>query len=230
MAPAVFTACAAAKLWPLLVPARMTWLLQPLDTHVLSLFKAALQQAFQAARIRAADGRVDLSDLLTSVYAATQLVLEGRSWAHAFDSDGFVQAQSRVSTRVKDALRLSGAVHVAPTRPSTEELRVCFPRNVRVPVAHVWKAVSGSGAAGSVSATAPLRRSPRLAAASARVAAARGASAASVGASSSAAPSGMLTRARARPEGLGSVGMCHSPTMRPSLRLQLCEASAPVRK
>ena len=94
LAPAVFTACAAAKLWPLLVPARMTWLLQPLDTHVLSLFKAALQQAFQAARIRAADGRVDLSDLLTSVYAATQLVLKHNTHTQGCNLDGSVPKAS----------------------------------------------------------------------------------------------------------------------------------------
>ena len=35
----VLRACARVRIWPLLVPARLTWLLQPLDTHAFARYK-----------------------------------------------------------------------------------------------------------------------------------------------------------------------------------------------
>ena len=210
VATPVFTACAAVNIWPLVVPARMTWLLQPLDTHVFALYKACLQKVFQETRVRQTHGRVALTDLLLCVYAATQQVLEGRPWSSAFASDGFTSGQTHVSNRVKEALALSGPLDPPSSRPTLDQLRSCFPANVRPPLALLWRAVDRAPApSGSAAAVPALRRSPRLAAASAAAGAAdrlaAGASAVG-GAASAAAPSGAITRSRSRALALQPAG------------------------
>ena len=43
LASRVVKACFASQLWPVFVPARLTWLLQPCDTHVFLQYKAKLK-------------------------------------------------------------------------------------------------------------------------------------------------------------------------------------------
>lgn len=45
----VFEACVELRLWPAVVPAKCTWLLQPLDTHVFRSFKTQLRKDYHAA-------------------------------------------------------------------------------------------------------------------------------------------------------------------------------------
>jgi hypothetical protein len=48
--PRVLRACATAGIWPIVVPALMTWLLQPLDTDAFLPFKQRLRELYQSAR------------------------------------------------------------------------------------------------------------------------------------------------------------------------------------
>jgi hypothetical protein len=59
-APQVLRACASAGVWPIVVPAGMTFLLQPLDTHAFALYKAELVRSFHAARADSADAIGDI--------------------------------------------------------------------------------------------------------------------------------------------------------------------------
>ena len=56
----VIAACHAAHIWPIAVPAQMTWLLQPLDTHAFGTYKLRLKEAYQAARAATEDGAAHL--------------------------------------------------------------------------------------------------------------------------------------------------------------------------
>ena len=86
----VFAACAEVQIWPVVVPARMTWLLQPADTHAFLAYKICLQQLCHAARVRAADGDLTLADLrpcsapsvacLNSVSGAVPSIGTGTAW------------------------------------------------------------------------------------------------------------------------------------------------------
>ena len=136
---AVFATCARLGLWAVVVPAKMTWLLQPLDTHVFLVYKICLQKAYQAARIRAANPDISLADLLTCVYASIRDVVEGRPWAHAFDANGLGAAQNGVSDRVILKLLIAAPPANAAERPSHQQLQACFPKRMRIPVRAVWK-------------------------------------------------------------------------------------------
>ena len=108
--PPMINACRRHGVWPLFVPAKLTWLLQPLDTHGFSLFKHTLRMAHRRARARSADGVVPFADFVQCIYTAIRTVLQGRRWSSAVDADGFGQRLLQLSTRVVEELQLSGEV------------------------------------------------------------------------------------------------------------------------
>ena len=184
-APQVLRACEATGIWPVVVPAKATWLLQPLDTHVFLAYKVRLQKAYQEARLRTETGEIFLRELLPCIVLAVHQVFESREWAHAFNSDGFSLGQAAVSERVRSHLQLADAAAAPHVRPSLDQLSLCFPKRRVVPVAAIWRPyeprpphvgarlpASGLGAVGPVLPGPFARRaSPRLAARAARRAA-----------------------------------------------------------
>ena len=126
--PPMINACRRHGVWPLFVPAKLTWLLQPLDTHGFSLFKHTLRMAHRRARARSPDGVVPFADFLQCLYTAIRTtMLHGAPMVIGIDADGFGQRQLQLSTRVVEELQLSGEVFAPSTRPTDEQLRLCFP-------------------------------------------------------------------------------------------------------
>ena len=134
----VIRACYAAGLWPVVVPAQMTWLLQPLDTDAFRPYKAHLRNAYQEARIKSAAGDLSVSEFMPCVYSAIAHILQGRPWATAFERGGFGDQQAEISQTVRDELRLDGPVHVPALRPTEAQLKCCFPRRSNIPSATIW--------------------------------------------------------------------------------------------
>ena len=128
---AVLRACKAARVWVIVIPPRMTPLLQPLDAHVFALYKDRLIARYQAARMRnaAARGDVDAQDLLQSVYAAIDIVIERKPWACAFERCGFGARQALLSENLRSRLGLMGAVELSNEAPSMDQLAACIPRS-----------------------------------------------------------------------------------------------------
>ncbi len=147
--PLVFRACTATAIWPVLVPAQATWLLQPLDTHGFLSYKVRLQRAYQEARLSTETGEVRIGGLLSCIVTAVRDALESRDWASAFTSDGFSPGQMGVSERVLNHLQLTGAASAPRERPSPEQLALCFPRNRVVPVAAIWRRIDARSASSS---------------------------------------------------------------------------------
>ena len=135
---AALGACRAAGIWPLLVSARLTWLLQPLDTDGFSLFKNVLQLAYQRARSANPSGSLAMAVFVPCVCEAVRRVFQGRSWARAFDGDGYGGRQLRLSQRLKRELDLPAVLAIPSTRPSAEQIRLCFPARAKLPLALLW--------------------------------------------------------------------------------------------
>ena len=89
-----------------LIPARMTWVVQPCDTHVFAQLKRHLQEGRQTAAVRAEKGGVSVATLINLVGVLVQTVLRGQSWGRAFDDLGLVGNQSAVSCTVLGKLGL----------------------------------------------------------------------------------------------------------------------------
>jgi len=138
--PEVLRACRAARFWLIVVPAQMTFLLQPLDTHAFALYKTHLQRAYQRARIGSLsiNGDISIAEFLPCIDHAIQSALEARPWAAAFDSDGFGDRQRSLGGRVKRRLQLSADPEVPSTRPTDAQLLSCFPRRTRPDFALLW--------------------------------------------------------------------------------------------
>ena len=145
-----------ARLWPIVIPARLTWLLQALDTHAFAAFKVRIQRLFQDARLGALDGTDILKTLLTVVVRAIHEVFDYNDWSKPFASNGMSHQQRRVSARVKTHLGLAGhAIIIPKTRPSVEQLKKCFPRRAHVPVGALFRPLVASSRPGAVAAVDP---------------------------------------------------------------------------
>jgi hypothetical protein len=153
--PRVFAACTACNVWPVLVPAKATWLMQPLDTHAFLAYKIRLQGACQEARLVTPSGEMKLLEVIPCVCRAVHEVLEGRSWAHAFDRDGFSAGQTGVSDRVMTGLQQSAPLDIPHTKPSLDQVKLCFPKRAKVPWSAIWRPVVKAAAKAAEAAPAP---------------------------------------------------------------------------
>ena len=124
----IFAACASSALWAVIVPAKMTWLLQPLDTDVFSALKARVQDESQRVRMRVPELPFDVTTLITCVCNAVRHVLEGRAWAAAFDRNGYGAHQAEVGSRVRRGLEIDALPVIPSSRPSLCQIRSCLPR------------------------------------------------------------------------------------------------------
>lgn len=144
LAARVFRACATARLWPIVVPPKMTSVLQPLDTHAFMPYKRALREAYQDIMAPARRGAVAGADAAVAcVCAAVSGVLEGRAWARAFDETGFGDMQRKLGARLLKELDIANVSSVAvalKSRPPPDVLIECFPRRTRVQFHLVWMA------------------------------------------------------------------------------------------
>ena len=122
----VLKSCSRLGIWPVVLPAGSTSLLQPLDTHCFSLFKRRL--AIKCERSDATWSCVDFVTAVNAVFVDT--IIHG-SWQHAFVSNGFSEDQAGVSERVIGAI---GGIPagVGQNRPTSEDLTLIFPRRTRI--------------------------------------------------------------------------------------------------
>ena len=130
--PSVFRLARGLQIWPLTIPAKLTWLIQPLDTHVFASFKRRLEHIHQAACISAVRGDVTLAMFLQCVGAAIEDVVLHGSWAQAFGSDGFGHMQAGLSDRVRAELGLEGSATCPAACPTLEQVACCFPKRFRL--------------------------------------------------------------------------------------------------
>jgi len=133
-AEAVVRACRRANIVLIIVPARMTWLLQPCDTHAFHRFKMVLRSLVRAARAKTISGRLDTYSFFQCLYRAIRSVLQGVRWARSFDDDGYSLFQENTSRYVRRVLQLA-CNYSAPCSALTEsELSPVFPRGSKIPI------------------------------------------------------------------------------------------------
>lgn len=129
----VLTACNACGIWTVMVPPSLTWLVQPLDTHVFARYKHWLRLEFQRVRCETEQADLTIEGFLPCVYGAIRHALQGAAWASAFDENGFGAHQARISKTVRGKLNepfVPSSSHVCPTEA---EIGLCFPRRSVVP-------------------------------------------------------------------------------------------------
>ena len=133
----VAQSCASLGIWLVIVPAKLTWLLQPCDTHAFLKYKTHLRSAYQELRAQSDTGEVSIGAFLSAVYSTIRFVLQGQKWALAFDRDGFGAGQAEVAPYVLRQLCWGAAPAVGAAVPDQATLELCYPKNASIPTARL---------------------------------------------------------------------------------------------
>jgi hypothetical protein len=132
-----------------LIPAKLTWILQPCDTHLFASFKSRLASQCQQMICASADGKLTMPMLLDALQSVMLDTLHGKSWSAAFRQTGLVGRQTHVSRRVVDKLGAQQRPDVNSEIPSLMQLQACFPRNSTVPIGDVFSALAADDVSGA---------------------------------------------------------------------------------
>ena len=128
----VFVALVRNGFSAILIPASMTWLLQPLDTHCFSLFKRTLKKLYVDGILLRRHPLLAVADWLDCLVRTITQVILGRDWSHAFSRDGFAVGQNFVSDRVISNLGLDEVPFLEPRALSADEHALLLPRRTKV--------------------------------------------------------------------------------------------------
>ena len=131
-------ALSKADIWPLFVPASMTWLLQPCDTHLFSKYKSFLAARYHEELLRSSDGCVSTRDMIACMSDAVRLVLQSFAWAPSFIGNGFDRGQRQLREKIKQELQWLDDDAVDGSLPSLESLRALFPQKRFIPLAELF--------------------------------------------------------------------------------------------
>ena len=148
----VMDMCARVNILPIVIPAGCTDILQPLDTHVFSAFKARLRELYAEVR-HERDDDVSMAGFVRCVAGAVRDVLCGRDWSHAFAENGFDAAQGGASERFTD-LFVDESRNVDASPISLTQLELCLPLRANATAAMMWRRFLG----GAPCAAIPKRR------------------------------------------------------------------------
>ena len=118
-----------------LIPAKLTWILQPLDTHAFAGYKNFLANECQRISVARIEGRLSMHHLLDAVAATINKYLNVSDWTQAFYDTGLVGSQRCVSTRALEKWDSQKDQSFRDTRYRLlEQLANVFPRNLSPPV------------------------------------------------------------------------------------------------
>jgi DDE superfamily endonuclease len=110
-------------IWLVCIPAGLTWLLQPLDTHVFSPYKAFLQNRFRSLRLA---GSVSKQQWLALLVEGATKFLCGRKWLRAFENNGFFNPRTDLSKALRPYA--GDPSRVPEVAISAAQLSLCLPR------------------------------------------------------------------------------------------------------
>ena len=113
----------------ILVPAKLTFLLQVLDTHGFRRWKSYVRKEYQRRRSEIADESpaLPISVFLEVLYAAIRHIIQGTRWEQAFLQDGWGGSQRCVSKYIKTWLGVKDVPHISSNMPAIEDIKNLFP-------------------------------------------------------------------------------------------------------
>ena len=89
IATSTWQSAAAHNFFYFIVPPKLTWALQPCDTHLFAMFKNMLSTTCQKLAIQNGRRRWDITLLMKALNTSIGDVLNKRSWRKAFDDLGY---------------------------------------------------------------------------------------------------------------------------------------------
>ena len=132
--PMFLANCVRKKIWVVFVPAKLTWLLQPLDTHAFSVYKRVLRADYCRLVQESATGRVGVAEVVGSIGRTIRRVLHRRVWKTAFEQNGFTSSTRRASKRVLSHLQWSPPPQISSELPSFAQFQAMLPSRMELPL------------------------------------------------------------------------------------------------
>lgn len=130
MATEVMDLMSTLSFYAVFVPAKLTWLLQPCDTHCFALFKQKIQLISLRQRAMASgEATVTVLQWLKNVADCIIEVLNGRSWVDSFRQNGYGGSQAFLSAFVRRHIGPSPAIPCVADYPAAAIIRSIFPTN-----------------------------------------------------------------------------------------------------
>ena len=111
--------CRALGIRVLYVPSGMTWLLQPLDTHVFSQIKRRMRKRMLRKRLDSETGKLAWSDALECATFAVREELVNKTWCTAMSRAGLHGDADDLAAKLKTTL---SDMDLTPRPPSLDEL------------------------------------------------------------------------------------------------------------
>ena len=128
LSPSTLEAFGKADLCVAIIPALVTWALQPCDTHLFAIYKRTMATMGQLSLLKDPAGAVNWERTMTIVRDVCLRVLHGRTWRKAFEDLGLCGHQRLVSVRTKEKLGFEHGVPVVSTEiPELLHLQQLFP-------------------------------------------------------------------------------------------------------
>ena len=144
LAPGVFRAAARAGIWVVVVPAKLTWLIQPADTHAFFKYKMYLRRRYVEAMARSSDGELQLREVLKAMNEGVRYVFQAHDWSKAFAENGFGHKQQLLRQSVVRSAGLRLPLSIPSVIPTLMQLRSIWPGGRDVPLSDVFAPVLAS--------------------------------------------------------------------------------------
>ncbi len=135
---AVWTTASRLNFHYHLIPAKMTWALQPCDTHVFATYKRAIEHEYQLRLARESPRERWPHALFHAVLAAFDRIVRRRTWQQAFHSNGLNGSQVGVSKRVLSLLQWQTVPDDVHEWPSFHDFCCVFPERTIVDIDAVF--------------------------------------------------------------------------------------------
>ena len=119
----------------IVIPARLTWLLQPCDTHVFAVYKRYMRKLWSEKAMLTATGEIDILQFFEIVFEVIQDIVLNRDWSYAFKANGFHTGFVHLSSYIMKKLEFGETRPVVNSDiPSVQDIARCFPVNVTIPM------------------------------------------------------------------------------------------------
>lgn len=115
----------------LFVPGKLTFLLQPLDSHCFGRLKRKLKEMWLSLAAESDSGTVSHKAWLSAVFMVVPSVLCGIKWKPAFQANGLL-GENLISARVLEQVGWSSPPVVPEGIPSEDQVKSVFPKRAKV--------------------------------------------------------------------------------------------------
>lgn len=127
----VLQECRRLKIRVLMIPAKTTWILQPLDVYVFACLKRAMRVSLAKEEMKTPHGHVSLESRIKVVGQAIQQELVSRTWSPKLSRLGLTQGDP--GNLRDDLQRLTVGLDMTPRPPSKSELAEVLTKNAALP-------------------------------------------------------------------------------------------------